>query len=122
MHDPDSIDQNQFFNIRISASNELHFKQSFEIENNASFLEENINDDIDPLCLEWKRGSIIFTRFLVYMDKNSLYFTILQKNDIVFRESIFTDLKNPTQFDFELFSESKFLKSLLFFVFFFVLF
>ena len=51
----------------------------------------------------------ILKRFVVYMDENAIYLTILQGNDVIFNESIFFDLDHlepPKQFHFELFSEN----------------
>ena len=92
--------------------NELRFRQSFQIDpekqewENGSMVEENKHDISN---VGWKNDSILFKRFLVYMNENAIYLTILQENDIILNESIFFDLDHlepPKQFHFELFSEN----------------
>ena len=102
----------------ITAPSELHFMQSFDIDPKKQKYETVRSPEektLDISSLGWKSDSINFKRFLVYMDENALCFTILQendvKNDVIFDECIFIDLSEaiPTQFYFELYSESKIL-------------
>jgi hypothetical protein len=94
----------------ITAPNELHWMQSFQINPEKQKYEivrvpeENILD-----ISSWKSDSISSKRFLVYTDGKTLNFTILQQNEVMFDESISIDLENRDniQFYFELYSESK---------------
>ena len=96
----------------IRTPNELHHMQSFDIDPEKQKYEivrvpeEKI---FDISSFKWESDSIIFKKFLVYMDKKAFYFSILQENEIIFDETIFIDLekRDNTKFYFELYSESK---------------
>ena len=94
----------------IKTPNELHFMQSFEIDpkkqkyGSARVPEENTHD---ISSLGWKTDLTTLNKFLVYMNEKALYITILQGNDVIFDKRLSIDLETPTEFDFELLSESK---------------
>ena len=93
----------------IKTPNELHFMQSFEIDpkkqkyGSARVPEENTHD---ISSLGWKTDLTTLNKFLVYMNEKALYITILQGNDVIFDKRLSIDLETPTEFDFELLSES----------------
>ena len=68
----------------IRTPNELNFMQSFDFDPEKQIYDivrvpEEIDHDISSL--RWKNDSITFKRFLVYIDKKTICFTILQKNE-----------------------------------------
>ncbi len=112
MYNSEWIDKSRFFMATITAPNELHWMQSFQINPEKQKYEivrvpeEKI---LDISSVGWKSDSISSKRFLVYTDGKTLNFTILQENEVIFDESISIDLENRDniQFYFELYSESK---------------
>jgi hypothetical protein len=121
MYNSDWIDKSRFFMATIRTQNELHWMQSFEIDPEKQKYEtvripESTIFDISSIG--WKNDSQTPKRFLVYMDEQALYFTILQENDVIFDEKIiFLDLeqKGAMQFYFELYAKGKILLSTFFF-------
>ena len=96
----------------ITTQNKLHWMQSFEIDTEKQKYETVRTPKINILDISsigWKNDSMTSKQFLVYMDEQALYFTILQENDVIFDEKItFVDLEKekPMQFYFELYAES----------------
>ena len=99
----------------IRTQNELHWMQSFEIDPEKQKYETvriPENNIIDISSIGWKNDSMTSKEFLVYMDEQALYFTILQENDVIFDEKIIfvdSEKKDTMQFYFELYDESKIL-------------
>ena len=95
----------------IRSPNELHFMQSFEIDPKKQKYETvrvpNENDH-DISFLGWKNNSIKSKRFLVFLKQKTLDFIILQEKSIIFKESIFIDLKDTYKVYFELCSEGNY--------------
>ena len=95
----------------IRTQNELHWMQSFEIDPEKQKYETvriPKNNIFDISFIGWKNDSQTPKRFLVYMDKQALYFTILQENDVIFdKKIVFVDLeeKDAMQFYFELYAK-----------------
>jgi hypothetical protein len=111
VYNSDWIDKSRFLMATIrTPANELHWMQSFIIDPEKQKYEivrvpeEKI---VDISSVEWKIDSL--KTFLVYMDKQSLHFIILQQNDIIFDQNIFIDFAkgNTTKVYFELYSQSK---------------